>query len=129
MARSVFDAQTNRRDLKTLGLPDATQLVAFFGDPLVAGVIGVALGAGILALTAVGVRSFTPETLEVGAMRAVAMVVVGLVLALAGLLAYYLLVRSGLVAFGLGLAVGFIVPATVMLFRLSGTARPRPERR
>jgi hypothetical protein len=119
----------NRRDLKRLGLPDATQLVAFFGDPLVAGVIGAALGAGILALTAAGVRSFTPETLEVGAMRAVAMVVVGLVVAFGGLLAYYLMVRSGLVAFGLGLAAGFIVPATVMLFRLSGIARPRPERR
>jgi hypothetical protein len=119
----------DRRDLKTLGLPAASDIVAFFGDPFVAGVLGIALGAGILALTAMGVRSFTPETLEVGAMRAVAMLVLGLFIAFAGLLVYYLFVRPGLVAFGLGLAAGFVVPATVALFRMSGVAKPSTTRR
>jgi hypothetical protein len=76
-----------------------------------------------------GVRSFTPETLEVGAMRAVAMLVLGLVIAFAGLLVYYLFVRTGLVAFGLGLAGGFVVPATVALFRMSGVIKPSTTRR
>lgn len=83
--------------------------------------IGVVFGAALLALTAYGVRSFTPETLEVGAARAVAMLVLGLVLAFCGLLGFYLFVRPGLVAFGLGLAGGFIVPATIALFRMPGT--------
>jgi hypothetical protein len=113
----------DRRELRTLGLPNAADIVAFFGHPVVAGLIGAALGAGMLALTARGIKSFTPDTLELGAMRAVAMMVLGLALAFAGLLLYYLFVRSGLVAFGLGLAVGFVVPATVLLFRMSGLTK------
>jgi hypothetical protein len=105
--------------LETLGLPTAANVVAFFGDPVVAAVVGAALGACLLALTAMGVRSFTPETLELGAMRAIAMLVMGLAIAFAGLLLYYLFVRPGLIAFGLGLAAGFVVPATVALFRLT----------
>jgi hypothetical protein len=96
---------------------------------VVAAALGIALGASLLALTAAGVRSFTPETLEIGAMRAVAMLVLGLFLAFAGLLLYYLYVRPGLVAFGLGLAAGFIVPATVALFRMSGVTKPSTTRR
>lgn len=96
---------------------------------MVASVIGAALGVGLLALTAAGVRSFTPETLELGAMRAVAMMVLGLVLAFLGLLVYYLFVREGLVAFGLGLAAGFTVPATVALFRMSGVTKASTTRR
>jgi hypothetical protein len=96
---------------------------------VVAFVIGVVLGASMLALTARGVRSFTPETLELGAMRAVAFMVLGLGVAFLGLLLYYLFVRPGLVAFGLGLAVGFVVPATVALISMSGVAKPAPTRR
>jgi hypothetical protein len=118
----------DRRE-RTLPLPTATEIAAFFGDPFAAGVIGVALGAGLLAMTAIGVRSFTPETLELGAMRAVAMLVLGLALAFAGLLLYYLFVRPGLVAFGLGLAAGFVIPATIALFRFSGIAKTSTTRR
>ena len=62
-------------------------------------------------------------------MRAVAFMVLGLVVAFLGLLLYYLYVRPGLVAFGLGLAAGFVVPATVALIRMSGVAKPAPTRR
>lgn len=96
---------------------------------MVAFAIGAVLGASLLALTAAGVRSFTPETLELGAMRAVAMVVLGLFLAFAGLLLYYLFVRPGLVAFGIGLAAGFVVPATIALFRMPGLTKPSTTRR
>jgi hypothetical protein len=75
------------------------------------------------------VRSFTPETLEIGAMRAVAMLVLGLVLAFVGLLLYYVYVRSGLIAFGLGLAAGFTIPATVALFRMPGFTKSSTTRR
>jgi uncharacterized membrane protein YGL010W len=87
-------------------------------------VIGIALGAGLIALTAFGVRQFTPETLEVGMARAVAMLVVGLIVAFVGLLLFYLYVRPGLVAFGLGLAGGFTVPALIALFRIPRFIKP-----
>jgi hypothetical protein len=117
------------KDVGTLGASAAVNLAAFFGDPIAAGLLGIVLGAGLLALTASGVRSFTPETLELGAMRAVAMLVLGLVLAFLALLLYYLYVRPGLVAFGLGLAAGFTVPATIALFRMSGVTKPSTTRR
>jgi hypothetical protein len=110
-------------------VPAASEIVAFLGGPVVAAAIGVALGACLLAMTAAGVRSFTPDTLEIGAMRAVAMLVLGLALGFLGLLLYYLFVRPGLVAFGLGLAAGFAVPATVALFRASGVTKPSTTRR
>jgi hypothetical protein len=99
-------------------------VTAFLGDPFAAGVLGIALGAGLLALTAAGVRSFTPETLELGMARAVAMLVIGLVLAFVGLLLFYLFVRPGLVAFGLGLAAGFTIPSLIALFRMGRVAKP-----
>ena len=108
---------------KTLGLSTAANLIRFLGDPFAAGVIGIVVGASLLALTAYGVRSFTPETMELGMVRAVAMMVIGLVIAFAGLLLYFVFVRSGLIAFGLGLAAGFTIPALVALFRTSGITK------
>jgi hypothetical protein len=110
-------------------VPAVSGIVAFLSVPVVAAALGIALGACLLALTAAGVRSFTPDTLEVGAMRAIAMMVLGLVLGFVGLLLYYLYVRPGLVAFGLGLAGGFTVPATFALFRMSGFAKSSSSRR
>ena len=91
--------------------------------------LGIALGAALLAMTAAGVRSFTPETLELGAMRAVVMLVLGLAIAFAALLLFFLYVRPGLIAFGLGLAAGFTVPALIALFRMSGIAKSSTARR
>lgn len=104
-------------------------IIGFLGQTLVAFVLGAILGAALIALTAAGVRMFTPETLEIGAIRAVVMMVLGLVLALGGLLLYFLYVRAGLVAFGLGLVAGFIVPALIALFRMSGIATSSTARR
>lgn len=98
-------------------------------DPFVAAVLGVALGAALLALTAAGVRLFTPETLELGMARAIVLMVLGLIVAFACLLLYLVYVRAGLVAFGLGLVAGFLVPALIALFRLSGIAKSSTARR
>lgn len=125
----MSNSQSDVKDGKTLDLIPVSSLAAFLGGPVVAFAIGAVLGASMLALTARGVRSFTPETLELGAMRAIALMVLGLGVAFLGLLLYYLFVRPGLVAFGLGLAVGFVVPATVALISMSGVAKPAPTRR
>jgi hypothetical protein len=113
----------------TLGLLTASGIITILGWPAVAAALGVALGVGMLALTAAGVRSFTPETLEIGAMRAISMMVVGLIVAFGALLLFYLFVRPGLVPFGLGLAAGFTVPALIALFRTSGIGTSSTTRR
>jgi hypothetical protein len=43
--------------------------------------------------------------------------VLGMVAGFVGLLLYYLYVRAGLFPFGIGMIVGFLVPALVALFR------------
>ena len=107
----------------------AAGIVAFFGDTFVAAILGIALGAAALAMTAVGVRMFTLETLVLGMARALAMMLLGFVLALAGMFLYFLYVRAGLVPFGLGLIAGFMVPALIALFRFSGFASSSAARR
>jgi hypothetical protein len=94
-----------------------TGIVAFLGNAVVASLVGVVAGASMLALTKLGVGMFTPETLEIGAARAVVLMLLGLVGSFVGLLLYYLYVREGLLPFGLGMVVGFLVPALVALFR------------
>jgi hypothetical protein len=95
-----------------------TGVVGFFGNAAVATVVGVAAGASMLALTKLGVGMFTPETLEIGAVRAVVLMVLGLAGGFVGLLLYYLFVREGLIPFGLGMVAGFLVPALAALFRV-----------
>lgn len=83
----------------------------------VASIVGALVGASALTLTRAGVGMFTPETLELGAVRAVVLMLLGMVGAFVALLLYYLFVRAGLVPFGLGLIAGFLVPTFVVLFR------------
>ena len=106
----------SRRGVGTLGAA-TTGIVSFLGNAIVASIVGIALGASMLALTRVGVGMFTPETLELGAVRAVVLMVLGMVAGFVGLLLYYLYVRAGLTPFGLGMIAGFLVPALVALFR------------
>jgi hypothetical protein len=110
-------------------LSAGASILGFAGQPFAAAVLGIVSGAGLLMLTAAGVRQFTPETLEIGMARAIVLMVLGLVLAFAALLLYYRLMPAGLVPFGLGLVAGFIVPALVALFRVSGITKSSAARR
>lgn len=78
----------------------------------------------MISLTRYGVTFMGPDAPELGVARAVALSSVGLFVAFAALLLYFLYARAGLVPFGLALVAGFMVPAFVMLFRLSGSAKP-----
>lgn len=110
-------------------LSAAAPILAIAASPYVAAVLGVAVGIGALVLTFMGVRQFTPETLELGMARALVLMVLGMVIAFVGLLLYYVFVRAGLVAFGLGLVAGFTVPALIALFRTSGITKSPIARR
>ena len=102
----------------TLGI--AATIASVLVNPLVAAVLGALLGASMLALNHAGVRMMTPDAPEIGAAKAVVLLVGGLVAAVAGLFVYFSFLRAGLTAFGLGMVVGFTVPALVTLFRFSG---------
>ena len=86
--------------------------------------LGIVLGALMLYATYRGSRMMTSEFPELGVARAVAMAGVGLVAAFAGLALYFFFARDGLVFFGLGLVAGFMVPALIALFTISGIAKP-----
>lgn len=107
----------------------AAPILNLLATPLVAAILGIAAGAGALALTAAGARLFTPETLELGMARALVLATAGIVAAFALLLLYFVFMRAGLVPFGLGLVCGFIVPALIALFRTSGIAKSSTARR
>jgi hypothetical protein len=113
--------ETDSRAYEGTGaLGTAATIASFFGTPVVAAIVGAALGVAMLSLTRAGVGFVTPEAPELGAVRAVIMLTAGLVAALVGLFVYFAFMRAGLTAFGLGMALGFVVPATVALFRMSG---------
>lgn len=117
--RACMNCQRGNRELLSV----TNSLVALFAHPVVAALLGTLLGASLLVLTRTGVRFMTPEFPELGVTRAVALSMLGLVLAFVALLLYYLYVRPGLVAFGIGLIVGFLVPALVALFAFSGLVK------
>lgn len=112
-----------------LGPSIADSAHALFAQPYVAAVLGAALGAAMLLATRHGVRFMTPEAPELGVARAVAFSTLGMIAAFVALLLYYLFVRTALVPFGLGLVVGFLVPAFIALFSASGLVRPATPRR
>jgi uncharacterized membrane-anchored protein len=98
-------------------------LIALLAHPVVAASLGVLVGAGLLLLTRSGVRFITPEDPEIGVVRAVVLMITGLVVGFAMLLVYFMFVRAGLVAFGIGLVAGFLIPAFIALFALSGVVK------
>lgn len=101
-------------------MPAGAAIASFVASPVPALVLGVLLGAAMLVVTARSVRFATPEMPELGVARAVAFSSLGLFAAFGALLLYFLFAREGLVAFGVGLVGGFLVPAFVALFKFSG---------
>ena len=102
----------------------ANSVAALLTQPLVAAGLGALLGVLMIGLTRYGVTFMKADEPELGVARAVALSSLGMLAAFVALLLYFLYARDGLVAFGLGLVVGFMVPAFVMLFRFSGFAKP-----
>ncbi|HEX9092847.1 MAG TPA: hypothetical protein VF902_02575 [Coriobacteriia bacterium] len=114
---------------KDRGKLAATATVALIASPVVASALGLLVGVSALLLTRRGARFLTPETLELGAARAVAFMCLGMFAAFFSLMGYYLWARDGLSYFGIGLVIGFMVPATLALFSAAGLTRPATPRR
>jgi hypothetical protein len=107
-----------------LGSTTAGTIGALLANPIVAAVLGVALGVGMLLVSRATARTVTPEDASLGMVRVGVAMVLRLLVALGALLCFYVWIRPGLVPFGIGLVAGFLVTIAVELFRLGGRSAP-----
>ena len=66
----------------------------------------------------------TPDDPELGFARVAVALVIRMAVAILALLSYHLLIRPGLVPFGVGLVVGFFAMIVVELFTLGRRSAP-----
>lgn len=104
-------------------------LAALAGSPITASVLGLAIGVGLLLLTKRASRMVLPEDPQLGMAKMLAVILGGLVGAVAVLTVLYLYARSSLAPFGLAMATGFLVLATYELFKFGGPAAVSGRRR
>ena len=97
---------------------------AVLANPIVAGLLGLGLGIGLLLFSRASARMMTPEDPEIGFARVAVALVIRMAIAVVTLLSYYLWIRPGLVPFGVGLVIGFFVMIVVELFTLGRRSAP-----
>jgi membrane-associated phospholipid phosphatase len=97
---------------------------ALLANPIVAGLLGLGLGIGLLLFSRASARMMTPDEPEIGFARVAVALVLRMAFAVVTLLGFYLWIRPGLVPFGVGLVAGFFVMIVVELFSLGGRSAP-----
>jgi hypothetical protein len=97
---------------------------AILANPIVAGLLGLGLGTGLLLFSRASARMMTPEDPEIGFARVAVAMVIRMAIAVASLLCYFLWIRPGLVSFGVGLVLGFFVMIVAELFTLGRRSAP-----
>ncbi|MDF1542965.1 MAG: hypothetical protein RQ731_08375 [Anaerosomatales bacterium] len=101
-------------------------VLALLGHPVVAAVLGIALGAGLLLTSRASFKAITPDSMESGLIFAAISLFVRMALAAAVLFLYFRFISEGFVPFAAGVAGGFVVLYTVELVRYGKVlARPR----
>lgn len=101
-------------------------VLALLGHPVVAAVLGIALGAGLLLTSRASFKTITPDSMESGLIFAAISLFVRMALAAAVLFVYFRFISEGFVPFAAGVAGGFVVLYTVELVRYGKVlARPR----
>jgi len=90
------------------------------GHQVVALVLGVGLGAGMLIVARLSTKTITPETQHTGLVIVAGSLFVRLAVAAASLFAYRHFFPEGFILFAIGLAGGFLVLYTVELLKYSG---------
>jgi hypothetical protein len=92
-------------------------VLALLGHPVVAAVLGIVLGVGLLLASRASFRAFTPEAPEAGLVFAAVSLIIRMALAAGFLFLYHRFVTDGFVPFAIGVAGGFLVLYTVELMR------------
>lgn len=100
-------------------------VVALLGHPVVAAVLGIAFGVGLLLASRASFRAITPESSEVGLALAAVSLFVRMALAAGGLFVYHRFVPEGFVPFAAGVAGGFLVLYGIELARYGRVVRSR----
>lgn len=97
--------------------------------PALAGVLGLALGIGLLLLTKRASRLMTPEDPAIGMAKVLALVAFGLVIAVAALTLLFFNAPGAIAPFGVAMAAGFLAVASYELFKFGGPAAASGRRR
>ena len=92
-------------------------------QPVVAVVLGAALGLGSLVVSRISSRLVTPEDSYLGLAKLALVSTVRVLLVLAALTAYFLLARKGFVPFALGLVIAFLATLGYEVFKASSSTR------
>ncbi len=105
------------RRSSTLSPALADSPFTLLGHPVVAAVLGIALGVGLLLASRSSFRTFTPDAPEAGLVYAAISLFVRMALAAGALFLYSRFVNDGFVPFAIGVAGGFLVLYTIELMR------------
>jgi enoyl-CoA hydratase/carnithine racemase len=101
-------------------------VVALLAQPVVAALLGTALGVGLLLASRASFRAFTPDAPEAGLVYAAISLFVRMAIAAGLLFVYYRFISEGFLPFAIGVAGGFLVMYTIELVRYGKVlARPR----
>ena len=104
-------------------------LSSLSSSPVLAGILGFGLGVGLLLLTKRASRLMTPDDPVVGMAKVLAVVLTGMVVAVAALALLYFNARPALAPFGLAMTAGFLLVAVYELFKFGGYAAVSGRRR
>ena len=106
-----------------------TEAVALFASPVVASLLGMVFGAGLIVVSRWSFRLVTPETGYVGLAGAGLALFLRMVIAAAAMFVYLRFARPGFAAFAIATLATFFVLYTVELVRYGGLKRMLGHRR
>lgn len=98
----------------------ATGALALLANPLMAVVLGLALGAGMLLASRSASKLLTPDDPAIGMAKVLVVNMAVMGIAIASLLVYFYVARAALTFFGIALVAGFLGLASIELFRFGG---------
>lgn len=98
-------------------------VLALLGHPVVAGVLGIAVGAGLLLVSRASFSTVSPDDPFRGLVIAAILLFARLAFATLAIVAYQHFVPAGFAAFGIMLAASFLVMYLVELVRYAGLHR------
>ena len=100
--------------------------LALLGQPVVAALLGIVFGVGLLLASRASFRAITPESPEAGLVFAAVSLLIRMALAAGVLFVYHRFISHGFVPFAVGVAGGFLVLYGVELTRYGRVlVRPR----
>jgi hypothetical protein len=127
--RSYVCGPTTRKRGRALPVAIDSAVLGVLTNPFAAGFLGLVSGAGLLLLTKRASRLVTPDDPTIGMAKALAVIFCGLAGAVAALTLLHLFARAAVLPFGAAISAGFLLAATIELFKFGGFAAVSGRRR